>query len=392
MIALVCGITASSGMALLTTLGLGTHDGLMASNCVYLTCNAFVKLGLLEMYRQFTMLCYNHWWISGMEVLSVIFALSGVVGVIFQCVPVTSAWNPNIIGHCLNKPAFWYSNGAIMIVLDTVLYIMPMVFTWNLQLPLRQKICLRLLFALGFLTIIASSMRLYLINRTMIEGDSPYNNGHMLIWAAVENHSAICIACAPAIRIMVVKTLIPAIQDYYSSSRSRFSRRSTAVGSANSGKCPALPRDSFIALTDSSKRDSTMNSRYHTRVKPWSWFLTLRSKPANHDIDLECNGSLPCPHAHVSSATHDAEPSPRASTIEKEDDKIYVKNDFKSKETFLVSMTVDVDRDADEQMEREYINAFPRPGPEDVDPQRSYMNSIRLLRARHDRGLNNMST
>lgn len=123
----------------------------MATNCVYLSCNTFVKLGLLEMYRHFTMLRYNHWWISAMQVLSVIFGLSGVLGVIFQCVPIASAWDPSIVGHCLNKEAFWYSNGAIMIGFDTVLYIMPMIFTWNLQLPRNQKIGLRLLFALGFL-------------------------------------------------------------------------------------------------------------------------------------------------------------------------------------------------------------------------------------------------
>lgn len=86
-----------------------------------------------------------------MQVLSVIFGLSGVLGVIFQCVPIASAWDPSIVGHCLNKEAFWYSNGAIMIGFDTVLYIMPMIFTWNLQLPRNQKIGLRLLFALGFL-------------------------------------------------------------------------------------------------------------------------------------------------------------------------------------------------------------------------------------------------
>ncbi|TLD23400.1 hypothetical protein E2P81_ATG08744 [Venturia nashicola] len=112
----VCGIAASTGMVLLTAVGLGVHDvsgsissqdryqwGLMATNCVYLSCNAFVKLGLLEMYRHFTMLWYNQWWISTMQVLSIIFGLSGVLGVIFQCVPVTSAWDHSIVGACHGK-------------------------------------------------------------------------------------------------------------------------------------------------------------------------------------------------------------------------------------------------------------------------------------------------
>ncbi|TID15883.1 hypothetical protein E6O75_ATG08941 [Venturia nashicola] len=112
----VCGIATSTGMALLTAVGLGVHDvsgsissqdryqwGLMATNCVYLSCNAFVKLGLLEMYRHFTMLWYNQWWTSTVQVLSIIFGLSGVLGVIFQCVPVTSAWDHSIVGACHGK-------------------------------------------------------------------------------------------------------------------------------------------------------------------------------------------------------------------------------------------------------------------------------------------------
>ncbi|RDI82705.1 hypothetical protein Vi05172_g7345 [Venturia inaequalis] len=403
-IALGCGITASTGMALLTTVGLGIHDvdgsislqdtfqwGLMATNCVYLSCNTFVKLGLLGIYRHFTMLWYNHWWISAMQVLSIIFGLSGVLGVIFQCVPITSAWDPSIVGHCLNKPAFWYSNGAIMIGFDAIMYIMPMIFTWNLQLPRNQKIGLRLLFALAFLTIIASIKRLYLFNRVLTEGDSSYNNGNMLIWAAVENHLAICIACAPAIKVMLVKVLIPRIQNYYFSNRGRFSRRSTAVGSANSGKSSTLPRDSFIALTENSKSDSTLNSRSHTHFKPWTWILTSRSNPSSHNLDLESNNTTPISTVHISSANGNEVRPSSASTIDKEDDKIYVKKDFHKKETFLVSVgeSVDVDLAADRHLEQEYINAFPSPGPEEMNGQRSYMNSVRLMRERHDRGLGN---
>lgn len=123
----------------------------MATNAIYLSCNMFVKLGLLEMYRHFTMLWYNHWWISIMQVLSVIFGVSGVIVVIFQCMPIASTWEPKLVGHCINQPAFWYTNGAVMIVLDIILYIMPMIFTWSLRLPRTQKIGLRVLFGLGFL-------------------------------------------------------------------------------------------------------------------------------------------------------------------------------------------------------------------------------------------------
>lgn len=191
---------------------------------------------------------------------------------------------------------------------------------------------------------------------------------------------------------MFIKILLPKIQDYYSSSRDRFSRRSTAVGSTDSGKPPVPARDSFIALSENSNGDSTLNNNPRTPVQPWDWFLKSHSKPSSYRPDLENNNIAPSSRVYISSANDNATGNCSTSTIDKEDDKIYIKREFNKKETFLISVgeSVDIDLDDERQLEREYISAFPRPGVEIVDGQRSCMNSVRLMRERHDRGLGNM--
>lgn len=94
---------------------------------------------------------YYHWLIYAMHAATVIFGVSGVFAVIFQCVPISSSWDPSITGHCINIPAFYYANAGIMIGMDAILYIMPILFTWNIQLRPAQKFGLRFLFGLGFL-------------------------------------------------------------------------------------------------------------------------------------------------------------------------------------------------------------------------------------------------
>lgn len=166
---------------------------------------------------------------------------------------------------------------------------------------------------------------------------------------------------------MLVKTLIPKMQSYYSSSRGRFSRDTTAVASEHSNKVPFSPRDKHIALTEPSHNSSTVhsraNSRAHTHtVKPWNWFLKSRSRKASREQDLEAmnnnhNMSNNRSTVHVLVAQQDPETSSRPSTIEKENDKIYVKRDYSTKETFLVSK--DGSMDLDRELELDYINACP---------------------------------
>jgi hypothetical protein len=79
------------------------------------------------------------------------FGSSSIFATVFQCRPVRKVWYPDTPGWCANMDIFFYFNCSIMLATDLVLYIMPVVFTWNLQLQRQQRIGLNCLFALGSL-------------------------------------------------------------------------------------------------------------------------------------------------------------------------------------------------------------------------------------------------
>jgi len=79
------------------------------------------------------------------------FGFSSILVNIFQCTPVAKAYTSAMGGYCVNMGDFLYANSSLMMATDLVLYIMPVVFTWNLQLRRAQRFGVNFLFGLGSL-------------------------------------------------------------------------------------------------------------------------------------------------------------------------------------------------------------------------------------------------
>jgi hypothetical protein len=76
-----------------------------------------------------------------------------VIGSAFMCVPVAKFWDITGTGkgHCMNKLAFWFSNAALNITTDIMIFAIPMPLLKQLQLPKKQKIGLMFVFGFGAL-------------------------------------------------------------------------------------------------------------------------------------------------------------------------------------------------------------------------------------------------
>ena len=79
------------------------------------------------------------------------FTIGTVFSSIFQCSPVAYAFNKTILGTCIDMTAFWFANAAFNILSDLVIIALPVPVISKLQLPLRSKIALCGLFAVGIL-------------------------------------------------------------------------------------------------------------------------------------------------------------------------------------------------------------------------------------------------
>ncbi len=74
---------------------------------------------------------------------------------IFQCSPISEAWDPLALRlQCLNLRSIFVSNAIVNIVTDFAILLMPLYHVWSLQMRLAQRIILSLVFMLGCLYVI----------------------------------------------------------------------------------------------------------------------------------------------------------------------------------------------------------------------------------------------
>ncbi|ORY10888.1 hypothetical protein BCR34DRAFT_601792 [Clohesyomyces aquaticus] len=244
-----CAFVFSICQIYATTLGWGEHDVnvpqetkpklfklILVSNVFYFGCNWAVKHALLFFYTDIVRDKKYLWAIYFMHFVSFGFGFSSILVNLFQCTPFRKAYHPEIRGHCVNINIFLHFNASIMMTTDVVLYAMPVVFTWNLQLRRPQRIGLNCLFGLGGLVLAASAARTAAVHKLGEESDLSFWFANAMIWAVLENHLAIVVACAPSIKVIAL-LIFPRLKSSYrkvvskvtpSNSRSR----SRASGSA----------------------------------------------------------------------------------------------------------------------------------------------------------------
>lgn len=92
------------------------------------------------------------WWtIYALVAATVMYYISCFFTFLFQCVPREKIWNPTIDGFCVNNNGAVLSAGLINLLLDLSILITPIWAIWHLRMPLKRKLGVISIFAVGFL-------------------------------------------------------------------------------------------------------------------------------------------------------------------------------------------------------------------------------------------------
>lgn len=92
-----------------------------------------------------------------------------IFGGTFLCRPVAKLWNPSVPGQCLDPRQYWLSAAGVNTGMDFLLLLLPLPAITQLRLPRKQKLCLVLMFLLGFFVCVVSVVRLatvYMLERS----------------------------------------------------------------------------------------------------------------------------------------------------------------------------------------------------------------------------------
>ncbi|KAJ4335632.1 hypothetical protein N0V87_006026 [Didymella glomerata] len=122
---------------------------------------------------------------------------------IFACSPVSSFWNRDIKGKCIDIQGAAYANSASAIVQDIVLLILPLVFIRNLQMKRYRKIAVGFMFVIGTFGCIATIMRLPSLSTFKISIDPSWDYVPITVWTELELAAGFLCVSLPSIRMLL---------------------------------------------------------------------------------------------------------------------------------------------------------------------------------------------
>ena len=151
-----CQITTLALVALVI-LGVALDPSIIMARCCYFIgpilwafCIFFIRASVVHLYlclftlpQSFRIACYV------VLVLNTFFVISIVTATITLCQPLERMWDPSIAGRCGNKKLFDLLTAIVNLCLDLAVVLLPMPILWGLQMALKRKVILTLIFGMG---------------------------------------------------------------------------------------------------------------------------------------------------------------------------------------------------------------------------------------------------
>ncbi|KAH8738245.1 hypothetical protein BGZ61DRAFT_526235 [Ilyonectria robusta] len=129
-----------------------------------------------------------------------VYTLVYIFLMIFRCRPVSSGWDLTVEGQCIDSLVPMLTLSIANIVIDLFVLLLPIRIVIPLQIPLRQKISLALLFATGGFVCVASIKRTVIMSPLLRSDDYSWDVSQQIIWTYIEVNAGVICASVPALK------------------------------------------------------------------------------------------------------------------------------------------------------------------------------------------------
>ncbi|KAK7427173.1 hypothetical protein QQZ08_006286 [Neonectria magnoliae] len=150
---------------------------------VFAVSIAFSKLSVLAFYLRISPDRVIRRAVHSLIALVCAYTLAYVLLIIFRCQPISSGWDLTVKGKCVNSIIPMMTLSIFNIVIDLFILVLPIRIVIPLQIPLRQKISLALLFATGGFS-----------------NDYTWDVSPQIIWTYIEVNAGVICASVPALK------------------------------------------------------------------------------------------------------------------------------------------------------------------------------------------------
>ncbi|PVH91814.1 hypothetical protein DM02DRAFT_677879 [Periconia macrospinosa] len=184
---------------------LNFRKALWATTPVYNLALLFVKLSIICQYmRIFKEVMFQRACKIVLGVLAV-YGCWTVFGSIFACIPVQYFWGVGE-GSCMNRLALTFSNAALNIATDILIFAMPIPLIKSLNMSKKKKIALGVVLGFGGFVCVTSIIRLKALHTLIVSRDKTLNGVECAIWSGIEINVAIACSSITTLKPLVRNT------------------------------------------------------------------------------------------------------------------------------------------------------------------------------------------
>ncbi|KAI3401849.1 hypothetical protein diail_6408, partial [Diaporthe ilicicola] len=237
---------------------------------IYMPILSIVKISVLLFILRFSgvksSVRYIVW---GNGIFNLLLMISVFFVMLFDCVPFAKNWNPTLDGYCVDVGKFSLASSIFAIVTDVVAIALPFHIFWSLNMSVRKRLGLMLIFSVSVLSVAFSCIRLYYIMGmyTTTDPDPDANYSITFTFSAIEVNLAIIAASIPAlwplVRGGVGKTTTAASSSAFNTPRRYTKNQQGWIRASDHNESPDTCDDNNdIDLNDmSNRRVQTVISR-----------------------------------------------------------------------------------------------------------------------------------
>ncbi|MCJ1237517.1 hypothetical protein MMC14_005503 [Varicellaria rhodocarpa] len=165
--------------------------------CAVILC---IKFSIILLYRR---IFPQRWFKIALILLGLFITVWAVTAAflgIFQCVPISFAWNPKQPGHYIYYGKVVLGIGIINVVTDFIILGFPVPLIWKLMISKQQKLLLTVTLMMGGSACIISIVRLFYAQIVGSSVDPSWNDVNGGILSTAELCVRIAAACIPTYR------------------------------------------------------------------------------------------------------------------------------------------------------------------------------------------------
>ncbi|KAK1574400.1 CFEM domain-containing protein [Colletotrichum navitas] len=222
-------------------------------NLLYFTCLTLIKASLILMYLRIFPDRSVRKILWATLALNIVLWVAYLPPAIFVCRPISyfwDGWMKESEGQCIDYNVSTISYSTFQLILDVILLVTPATQIWNLNMSLKKKIGVYLIFGTGIFLTAVGAYRIRALAMLTTSTNPTVNTYETAIWSNVELCTGVFVACLPSTR-QLWKTTVPTLSNLTNiGSKSAASKSSTpgtnSHGTAGYAKKQPAERKSWV--------------------------------------------------------------------------------------------------------------------------------------------------